>query len=129
MAGGLDQYLAAWLTRGHIMQVVVDAKAADVVLTDRLGGGFEQKLTQLHPPAKDEKTEGDKDADRKQEASTPRSEFRVTRGLGTLFLVDARSRRVLWSDFEKPGENTETALDRKAKRISDRLRESYVLHP
>ena len=49
MAGGLDQYLAEWLTRDHVMQVVTDPKIADVVLTDRLGEAFEQKMAEIRP--------------------------------------------------------------------------------
>src|SRR5579872_5311794 len=59
MASGLDQYLANWLTHEHAMQVVTDPKTADVILTDRIGEDFEQKLAQLYPAAK--KTE-EKDA-------------------------------------------------------------------
>ena len=36
MAGGLDQYVAQWLTKDHVMLVVKDPKAAEVVMTDLL---------------------------------------------------------------------------------------------
>ena len=47
MAGGLDQYLAQRLSSDHVMKVVADPKLADVVLTDRLGEAFEQKLADI----------------------------------------------------------------------------------
>jgi hypothetical protein len=56
MAGGLDQYLAGWLTREHIMQVVTDPRAADAVFTDRLGARFHfRQITQSRSRADSEK--------------------------------------------------------------------------
>lgn len=110
MAGGLDQYLAQALTRGHVMQVVTDAKAADTVLTDRLGDAFEQKMAEILP----------KD-DKKTDSSTHPA-FRASKGRGTIFLVDAKSRQVLWSDYEKvPGTNSNDKLNREAERIARKM--------
>src|SRR5665213_3506682 len=90
MAGGLDQFLAQWLTSEHVMQVVADPRIADVVLTDHLGETFEQKMAEIHP----------KD-DKKPDSTTTHNAFRSSRGRGTVFLVDAKSSQVLWSDYEK----------------------------
>src|ERR1700728_2941452 len=76
MAGGLDQFLAQWLTRDHVMQVVADPKIADVVLTDRLGEAFEQKLAEIHP-------KDDKKDDKKSDSATTHSAFRSSKGRGT----------------------------------------------
>src|SRR6266699_5830016 len=84
MAGGLDQHLAQWLTRDHVMQVVADPKTADVVLTDRLGEAFEQKMTQIHPRDDDDEA-----------GAVARNTFRSSKGRGTIFLVDTKSRQVL----------------------------------
>lgn len=112
MAGGLDQYLAQWLTRDHVMQVVTDAKMADAVLTDRIGEGFEQQMAQIHP------------ADKKSDVTTHHA-FRSNREPGTVFLVDAKSRQVLWSDYEKvPGSNSNKSLNREASRIAKKLANS-----
>lgn len=109
MAGGLDQFLAEWLTRDRVMQVVTDPKIADVVLTDHLGEAFEQKMAEIRPKE-------DKKAD-----STVHS-FRSTNGRGTVFLVDAKSRAVLWSDYETvPGTISNNTLNRKAERIAKKL--------
>ncbi len=115
MAGGLDQYLAQWLTRDHAMQVVTDAKLADTVLTDRLGEQFEQRMAEIHP--KDDKK------DKKTDADAPtHPPFRSSMGRGTVFLVDAKSREVLWSDYEKaPGSNESGKLNREAERIAKKL--------
>jgi hypothetical protein len=113
MAAGLDQYVAQWLTRDHIMQVVADPKAAEVVMTDRLGDAFEQKLAQIHPTEeKDKKTES---------AALPNT-FRSSKGRGTIFIVDARSRQVLWSEYQKPARsNSDADLNRAAERITKKI--------
>jgi hypothetical protein len=106
MAGGLDQYLAEWLTREQVVQVVADPKAADAVLTDRIGESFEQKMTEIRPA--DEK---------KKDDSAVHPSFRSSASRGTIFLVDAKTRNVLWSDYEKPLRD----LNREAGRISKKL--------
>jgi hypothetical protein len=111
MAGGLDQFLAQWLTSEHVMQVVADPKIADVVLTDRLGEAFEQKMAEIHP----------KD-DKKPDSTATHNTFRSSKGRGTMFLVDAKSRQVLWSDYEKvPGSISNNSLNREAERIAKKL--------
>jgi hypothetical protein len=44
------------------------------------------------------------------------------RGKGTLFLVDARSRAVLWSVYERPVKSTPDQLDHTAKLVVERLK-------
>jgi len=113
MAGGLDQFLAQWLTRGHVMQVVADPKIADVVLTDHLGETFEQKMAEIRPK------------DDKKSNSAAHNTFRSSRARGTVFLVDAKSREVLWSDYEKvPGSTSDDSLNREAERIAKKLQTS-----
>jgi hypothetical protein len=48
------------------------------------------------------------------------------RGKGTLFLVDAKTRRVLWSTFERPKDLTPEELDRAALRIIEKLRKELT---
>ena len=43
-------------------------------------------------------------------------------GKGTLFLVDRKTRRLLWSIFEKPKNTTAKELDRSAGRVSERVK-------
>src|ERR1700749_4345357 len=105
MAGGLDQYLAQWLTRQHIAKVTTDPKAAEIVMTDHLGQAFEDKLTELHSP----------DA---KKSSEPVPSFRSSHSRGTVFLVDAKTRQVLWSDYEKaPRSSSGPHLNDQAERI------------
>src|ERR1700733_2537259 len=72
MAAGLDQYLAQWLTKDHVLQVVADPKTAEVVMTDRLGDAFEQRMKQIHP-----------DSDKKSD-DAPLHTFRSTKPQGTI---------------------------------------------
>jgi hypothetical protein len=115
MANGLDQYLAEQLTRGHVVQVVADPKLADAIITDRLGDAFELKMTQIHPRD---------DAEKKASTSTDiRPAFRSNGSTENFFLVDAKSRQILWSDYEKPARS----LNREASRIAKKL--GLVFHP
>ena len=115
MAAGLDQYLAQALTRDHVLQVVADPKAAEVVMTDSLGQQFEQKMKEILPPPADSK---------KQDDNAAHASFRSTKAKGTIFLVDAKSRRVLWSDYQKPANSTsDRDLNRQADRIVRKLSE------
>jgi hypothetical protein len=88
------------------MQVMADPKSADSVLTDRLGEGFEAQMDKLTGKS-------DKDKDREIHPS-----FRSSSANGTIFLVDAKSRQVLWSDYEKP---VRGGLEREAERIVKKL--------
>lgn len=102
MTNGLDQYLAEIITQDQVMVVVANPKSADVVLTDRLGPAFEQQMDLL-------------DGKKKDESAPPL--FHSAAAKGTIFLVDAHSRQVLWSDYEKLGGN----LPRDAERIVKKL--------
>jgi len=134
MAGGLDQYLANRLIAERVFAVVTDPAAAEAVFTDRLGPGFEERMADLFPkpaPESEAKPEG------KEEAPGPPSIARgdvakggqpagfmstFGRGKGTLFLVDVKTRRVLWSVFEPPRGTAARELDRAAGRIAERLK-------
>lgn len=116
MMGGLDQYLASWITRDGVMQVVADPKAASTVLTDRLGEEFEKKMSQVHPREEDD-----------DEATDSPHAFRSSGSRGTLFLVDAATRKVLWSDYEKPTRGMSAAkVSREARRMVKKLKMSFL---
>src|ERR1700716_1156456 len=95
MSGGLDQYLVNRLSGSQVFVVVTDPQMADAIFTDQLGEAFERKLTGFYPPpeaaAKDQKDEN------KPQPHT--SAF--GRGKGTIFLVDLKSRAVIWSGYER----------------------------
>src|SRR5690242_5565045 len=113
MGNGLDQYLANHLTQMHIFQVVADPKRADAVLTDRLGKAFEARLDELYPapkpaapkePEKPKTQAGDTAAGFAEAADKlPPAGMTSTfsSAKGNVFLVEAKTRAVLWSAFEK----------------------------
>jgi hypothetical protein len=135
MANGLDQYLADSLTRDHVLQVVTDPKAADAVITDRLGDAFETQLLTARPelkpppppkPASDKDKDKDEDKDsakkdaKEQEAVVPiASAFHAAHG--TVFLVHAKTQQVVWSTFQKPGGHDAKEMERTATRIAKLL--------
>jgi len=132
MGHGLDQYVANRLTRDGVLEVVADPARADALLTDSLGKPLETELEKLHPTAKPQEADADADSDDSDTPQRPRTKKTFTtseapvstfaRGKGTLFLVDARSRAVLWSVYERPVKSTPDQLDHTAKLVVDRLK-------
>jgi hypothetical protein len=147
MSKGLDQYLANRLTNGHVFQVVTDPKLADTFLTDRVGESLQSKLEEIFPPpvpekpappeipAPPEKPEKAPKADKDREPpinpmltdtvnklATPGANSSFSRGKGTVFLVDAKSRQVVWSIYELPKGSSAKELDRTASDIVSRLK-------
>jgi hypothetical protein len=121
MSGGLDQYLALRLTESAVLQVVTDPQKADAVLTDRIGGHFEQTFQDLFAAKPSEK---DKDkADANTEFARPGMQPLST-SRGAIFLIDRATRNVIWSTFEKSKNSTAAELNRSAERIVDRLAKS-----
>jgi hypothetical protein len=123
MAGGLDQYVAQSLTKDHIMQVVTDPKAAEVIMTDRLGQSFELQMKEIHPqPAREAKKDDKDDALGLKTNDTTPHIFRSSRALGTIFLVDAKSLHVLWSEYQRPPRsNSDRDLNRTAEDIARKI--------
>jgi hypothetical protein len=116
MSAGLDQYLANRLT--GVFRVVTDPKLADAVFTDRLGEPFEQKLAELYSgESKEERAEK---ASKEQRSTPPVSSF--GRGKGTIFLVDVKSRAVIWSGYQKSGGSAPDALNRTAAQIVEQIK-------
>jgi len=137
MGNGVDQFLANQLTSAGVFQVVTDPKKADAILTDRVGEPFEKKLDELYPPPpppepvkKDDDEDKDKDAKAKDATKRPALDLtaggRVTtssfnRGKGNFFLVDRKSRTVLWSIYEPAKDPTPASLSKVAAKVVKRL--------
>jgi len=132
MARGFDQFLANRLTSDHVVQVVVDPKLADAILTDKLGEALADQLNDISPPASDaaaaaksdSTSAGDdkKTSDAQAKLDNPAISSALGRSKGTLFLVDAKSRQVVWSTFEVPKNDQASQLDRTASDIVTRLK-------
>jgi hypothetical protein len=132
MGSGLDQYLANWLVRQNVYQVVTDPQRADAIVTDHLGASFQEKLDELYPPPPDAKKEEDKKQEDKAketggfkgEVLKPMSTF--TRGRGNVFLVELKSRRVIWSIYDRPKSSLPDELDKTSQRIVRQLKKSIT---
>lgn len=132
MSHGLEQYLANRLTNQHVFQVVTDPKLADAVLTEHIGAALQQKLDDmLAEPEKAEAKADDKNGPGGPPSSMveplnklddPAANSSVGRARGTVFLVDTKSRQVVWSAFELSKNSTSRALDRTASDIVSRIK-------
>lgn len=130
MANGLDQYLAAQITRQGLLQVVADPAKADAILTDHLGKSFESDLAELYPepkpPAAAKEPEQDtEDASKSTTLDVKTSPLQrppsARRGKGTVFLVDRGSRAVLWSVYARPKRTMPDALNAVARDVAGQL--------
>jgi hypothetical protein len=150
MGSAMDQYLADRLTAMHVVQVAADPQNADAIFTDRLGDSFERKLNDLYPkPAppkpeagKDKEADKDKkDGDKAESSSvsdavTLADEGQATapiptfsRGKGTYFLVDRRTRNVLWSTYEKPSGTLPKQLKHTADEVAKQFKAARTGKP
>jgi hypothetical protein len=127
MSSGMDQFLANQLTTAGVFQVVTDPQLADAILTDRIGAALETKLSELYPPPP--APEPAKKDDETAKGSTPpdisgapaRVGTSFNRGKGNFFLVDRRSRSVLWSVYELAKDSTPDEQMKVAKRVVKKL--------
>lgn len=130
MSGGYHQHLANRLIRLGLFQIVADPHRADAILTDRLGEGLEARLD-VYDAASQKRDAAEHKGDEpvKGESKVTLAERPVTTSLsggkGTLFLIDRKSRRLLWSTFEKPKNVTAKELDRSAGRVASRVKEEW----
>jgi hypothetical protein len=132
MSKSMDQYLANRLTNEHVFQVVTDPKLADAVLTDRIGESFQAKLEELFPSPEAEQPakEKEEDADAKSgllaeplnKLASPAANSSFGQASGTIFLVDTKSRQVVWSAYDVPKDASSRQLDRTASDIVSRIK-------
>jgi hypothetical protein len=115
MSGNLDQFLAVRLNAANLFLIVTDPKKADAVFTERIGANFEEALKELYPP--DSKETTDKKGD---DYSRPTMKP-LASGKGSLFLVDRKTRNVVWSTYDKPKSNRPDDVNELAAKIATKL--------
>jgi hypothetical protein len=117
MTYSLDQFLAIRLTKGGVVQVVTDPKLADAILSEHIGSGLDDQMKSLYG---DKKTaEGEKDKDRGAAFAGPMAGG--TRSKGAIFLVDRKTRNVIWSDYVRPKNSQPDELNHVAEKIAGQL--------
>lgn len=121
MSGGLDQYLAFRLTAEGVLQVVTDPSKADAILTEGIGGRFDESFGQLFTTAADK--------DKAEKAGSTEFSHPAMRALsgsrGLIFLVNRATRDVVWSTFERPKGNQPDDMNHAAEKIVDRLAKAH----
>jgi hypothetical protein len=129
MANGFDQYLANRLREVSQIRIVTDASKADAIFTDKLGLAFEARLEEMEAIAK-EKEEAANAKDKKVEDGSgfklaSKVVSSIGRGRGTYFLVDRRSKIVLWSTFHKAKDAQPKNMHSNAGRVVDELAKDF----
>jgi hypothetical protein len=120
MANEMDQHLASRLTSSRTLWVVLDPASADAILTESLDDSFWNWLAQNYPPPA-----AAAGAAASGRGTAGRSGAQATKHRGTIFLVDPRTRLVLWSAYDLPKNATPAELDRAATRLTSQLRAAF----
>ena len=105
------------------------------MFTDQIGEGFQMKLEEIFPTPESAKPEPPAKAgedrrtrlapllgDTVNKLSNPASNSSFGRAKGTVFLVDAKSREVVWSVYEPAKSGTPKEMDRTANDIVSRIK-------
>lgn len=132
MGNGMDQFLAHQLTRNGIFKVTTNPAQADAIFSDVVGLGFENRMAELlpkpePPPAKE--GEANKDDAKKEDAQEDAGPARVqtfARSKGNVFLIDVKSRRVLWTGFDIPKNTRSEELYKTGERLIGQLRKTMT---
>jgi hypothetical protein len=118
MTYSLDQFLAIRLTKGGVLQVVTDPKLADAILSEHIGTSLEDQLKSLYG----EKKSADADvSDKDKTASFAGPMAGGGRSKGAVFLVDRKTRSVIWSDYVRPKSSQPEELNHVADKIAGQL--------
>jgi len=115
MADQLDQHLASRLSNGRVLMVVLDPASADAVMTDSIDTAFWTWMQRTYPPSSSGSIA---EHTRIVIPDVPPASYQH----GTIFLVDPRTRVVLWSTYQLPKNNTPSEMDRVASRVANQLK-------
>ncbi len=134
MANGFDQYLANSMRKVPQIRIVTDSSKADAVFSDRIGASFEAKLDEMETAAKEKAAAAapasaadDAKIDSKQGFKfAPKMVTTIGRGKGSYFIVDRRSRLVLWSSFHLTKDSMPKTLHATADIIATELEKDFI---
>lgn len=115
MSGNLDQYLAVTLNGSNLFLIVTDPKKADAIFTERIGPNFEEALKELYS------SDSKDDKDKKTDEYTRPTMKPLSNGKGSLFLVDRKTKNVVWSIYDKPKSNRPDDINQLAQKITNKL--------
>ena len=138
MGSGLDQFLASELTKSGVYTVTTDPQKADALFTDSLGESFEKKFKEIYPPPPpppppppkaDEKKEDKREPGLVGDAMPRVGNSTMGRGKGTIFLVERKSRNLLWSMNRQPKNSGSQEMVGQARKIVDQLKKDLGVTP
>jgi hypothetical protein len=115
MTYSLDQFLAIRLTKGGILQVVTDPNLADAILSEHIGTSLDEQMKSLYG---EKKTDS---ADKDKATSFGGPMAGGTRSKGAVFLVDRKTRNVIWSDYVRPKNSQPDEVNHTADKIAGQL--------
>ena len=127
MANGFDQYLANRLRAVSQIRIVTDASKADAIFTDKIGLAFEARLDEMEFAAKEKIAAAAPPVPGESQSMklAPKVVSSIGRGRGTYFLVDRRSRIVLWSSFHKAKDAQPKNMHDNAGKVANELAEDF----
>lgn len=129
MQHSFDQYLAEAVNAADALSVTVDPKLAAAVMTERIDAPFLAALEELFPAGKPAGEETDQAETSSKSDDSIEGQFGLSRPRnrpqarpqGTLFLVDVKTRRVIWSTYLGQLDPTSKALHKEARRVVEQL--------
>lgn len=154
MGNGMDQFIAHQVALHGLYQVTTDPRQAEAFVSDYVGTTFEMRVDDLIKAAREKAEKEAEELARKEAAKAPKppksekddkakdneeedarsGEFQTvggaarvqsfSRGRGNIFLVDAKSRRVLWTGFDVPKNTRPEELQKSANRLVSQLRKA-----
>ena len=120
MQHAFDQYLAEAVNGADALSVTFDPKMASSIMTERIDATFLQAIEEIFP-SEEAKTE-EKDDSIEGDFEVSRSKNRPqARPRGTLFLVDVKTRRVIWSTYLGELDPEPKALHKEALRVVEEI--------
>lgn len=150
MASGMEQFIAHQVAKQGIYEVTTDPLRADAFISDFVGASFEIRVDDLLKAARDKKEKdaaelAKKEAEKSGEAAKKPAKktkdedeetdggFQIEsmasgrvgafgRGKGNIFLVEAKTRRVLWTGFDIPKNTRAEAMQKSADKLVSQLR-------
>lgn len=150
MASGMEQFIAHQVAKQGIYEVTTDPLRADAFISDFVGASFEIRVDDLLKAARDKKEKEAEDLAKKEaeksgeavkkpakkpkdEEEAPEGGFQMEsmasgrvgafgRGKGNIFLVEGKTRRVLWTGFDIPKNTRAEALQKSAEKLVAQLR-------